>query len=145
MGGIFPRELHVAGGELRFEGEHIDADRDHDQPEQRKKLGSVKLLAETCSSERAGHAGCGEHDRTRPFYRAEPRMTYQSPCGVERDGHGRGADGDMGRGDADEIDEKRYGENRASSSDEPERQPDDGARGEEKKDGNDPERHGARP
>src|SRR5690242_372763 len=32
--------------------------------------------------------------------------------------------------DADEIDEKRHGEDRASSSDEPERQPDDGARGE---------------
>jgi hypothetical protein len=47
--------------------------------------------------------------------------------------------------DADEIDEKRHGEDRASSSDEPERQPDDGARGEEKKHRNDPEWHGARP
>ncbi len=57
---------------------------------------------------------------------------------IQRHGHGSRADRNVWRGHANEIDEKWNGEDGAPSSDEPQREPDKGARGKQKNDWNEP-------
>ena len=54
-------------------------------------------------------------------------MGNEAEGSVKGDGDGSGADGDMGRRDADEIDEKRHRQDRTSAADQTEDQVDKGA------------------
>jgi hypothetical protein len=54
-------------------------------------------------------------------------MGDEAEGGVKRNGDGSGADGDMGRRDADEIDEKRYGKDRTAAANQAEGESDKGA------------------
>ena len=55
-------------------------------------------------------------------------MNRQVDEGSRGDGEGGGADRRMGIGDADDLEKQRYRQDRAAAADEPEREPDQGAR-----------------
>ena len=136
------READVVTGRFRLDGDHVNADADHQEAKQREQLRAAKLLAEVRTGESAGDTGRGEHHGAGPFHGSEPCMGCEPCAGVERDRDSRRSDGDMGRRHAHRIDQERDSEDGASAADEAERDTDKGAGAQEERDGDEAKGHG---
>ena len=88
----------------------------------------VHHLAETGSDKRADHTGCREDRGTAPFHIPMPGVGQEISRRICGDCDRARADGDMRVSDADDIHEKRHGQNGPAAADETEREPNQRAR-----------------
>ena len=126
-------EMNIGIAAISLAEKHRDADRDHDKTEKTEQQIAIDHLAEPRAEKGARDARAREDERAGPFDRLRPRMEEDAGKCVRGNRDGAGADGDMRRGDADDIDEKRHGEDRPARADKAEREPDQGAGGERQK------------
>ena len=117
-------EMDIRVAAIALAQEHRNADDDHHQAEQRQQQFAIDHLAKPRAAKGAENAGRGEDQRAGPFDRLRARMKEDAGKRIGADGNRTGADRDMRRGDADDIDQQRHGQNGAAGADQTERQPD---------------------
>jgi hypothetical protein len=91
-----------------------------------KRCSSTALPSSAPSSDPAIPAAANTPAQ-RPFDSAVTRMGAKADRCIESHSNRRRGDGDMRRGDADQIDKQGNGQNRSASSDAPKHQSDDAA------------------
>jgi hypothetical protein len=100
--------------------EHEGAGCDHDPGEQRQKLLAVEHLAQGRTDQRADNTSHREHQGAAPLHDARVGVLQEVRGSVHGDGECARADGDVGVGHADHIDQQGNGENRTTAADDTE-------------------------
>ena len=96
---------------------HGCGDHDHQHTEQEEKLLPIGIFADRGTDRRADDAANGKYDRYRPIHIAAPGMVDHVDEGVQTHCDGAGADGDVGRLHADDVDQQRHREDRSAAAD----------------------------
>jgi hypothetical protein len=108
-------DIRIAAG--RLGAQHREAHRDHCDREIQQKLATIHQLTHRRAGRRTEHAARRIDGSAAPFHRLLAGVHGEVGEGIDRDGERAGTDGKMGVRQADEIQQRRHGEDRAAAAD----------------------------